>query len=292
MKLLRRLAILILILIAAIYGLALGYLRSTESSQAFLGADLSGDERLSIARPVPAPWDTVRVRTDDGVKILLFENRLSENRESPWVIYFYGREGRLADYVGSAQFILFREVGLNVLSVDYRGYGASQKAQPTEAGVYADARAAWRFLTETRGVSPDRVVLYGYSLGGAVAIQLASEVSPVGLITEGAFASGPEWVHFYYRWVPTWLARSVMRNRFENREKARTLSLPWLLFHGRLDEITPFIHAEFLAGTTAGPRRLVPLECGHEDAIELERDRMQAALEEFLGGLFGATNGA
>jgi fermentation-respiration switch protein FrsA (DUF1100 family) len=78
-----------------------------------------------------------------------------------------------------------------------------------------------------------------------------------------------------------------MRNRFESLEKATSLSLPWLLFHGRRDHITPFSHGEALAGTTAGVRRLVPLECGHEDAIEIESDQMERTLKEFVGELFG-----
>jgi fermentation-respiration switch protein FrsA (DUF1100 family) len=174
-----------------------------------------------------------------------------------------------------------------VLAVEYRGYGASEKTQPTEAGLYADARAAWRHLTEVRGVPASRAVLYGYSLGGAVAVQLAGEMSPAGLITEGAFSSAAAWVHFHYPWMPAALAGLVMRNRFESLEKATSLSLPWLLFHGRRDHITPFSHGEALAGTTAGVRRLVPLECGHEDAIEIESDQMERTLKEFVGELFG-----
>lgn len=82
-----------------------------------------------------------------------------------------------------------------------------------------------------------------------------------------------------------------MRNRFENLEKARSLKIPWLILHGRHDDITPFSHAEALAKTTAGVRRLVPLECGHEDAVQVERDRMESALRDFLGELFASSPG-
>jgi fermentation-respiration switch protein FrsA (DUF1100 family) len=263
-----------------------------ENSNAFIGADLDGEERLTVTDQVSVPWDTVRVTTDDGVRILLLESRLAGAPEAPWVIYFYGREGRLADNKGFAMYDLFRGAGLNVLAVEYRGYGASEKAQPTEGGIYADARAGWRYLATSRGVPPSRVVLYGYSLGGAVAVQLAGEMSPAGLITEGAFSSAVGWVHYHYPWLPAALAGLAMRNRFENLEKATSLSLPWLLFHGRRDRITPFSHAEALAGTTAGMRRLVPLECGHEDAVEVESDRMEKALKEFVGGLFGLDHSA
>jgi len=291
MKLLRRTAILLGLLIVAFYGLALGYLRLNENSNAFIGADLDAEERLTVTGQVSVPWDTVRVTTDDGVRILLLESQLAEVVEAPWVIYFYGRAGQLADHKGFAMYELFRGAGLNVLAMEYRGYGASEKTQPSEEGIYADAGAAWRHLTETRGVPPSRVVLYGYSLGGAVAVQLAGEKSPAGLITEGAFSSAVAWVHDHYPWMPAALAESVMRSRFDNLEKATSLSLPWLLFHGRRDSITPFSHAEALAGTTAGVRHLVPLECGHEDAVEVEGDQMKRALQEFVGELFGFDHG-
>ena len=173
-KYLRRIAIALGLLILAFYGVALVYFRLNENSIAFIGADLDGEERLIISGRVSIPWDTVRVTTDDGVGILLLESRLAEVSEATWVIYFYGRGGRLADEKGFSMYDLFRSVGLNVLAVEYRGYGASEKRQPTEAGVYADARAAWRYLSEIRGVPAGRVVLYGYSLGGAIAIQLAT----------------------------------------------------------------------------------------------------------------------
>jgi pimeloyl-ACP methyl ester carboxylesterase len=287
----RRAVVLLVLLIAAFYGFALAYLRFNESSGAFIGAELDAGEQLTITGEVTVPWETVRVTTEDGVGILLMESESAEDPDAPWVIYFYGRAGRLADNKGFAMFHLFREVGLNVLSVDYRGYGASQKTNPSEEGVYADARATWSYLTNTRGVAPGNVVLYGYSLGGAVATELAAQNFPAGLITEGAFSSAPAWVHFHYPLQPEALARLVMQNRFENLEQARFLPVPWLILHGRQDEITPFSHAEALAETTAGPRFLVPLECGHEDAIQLQRDRMEGVLRDFLAGLFSSDPG-
>ncbi len=288
-KSLFRIVVALGLLIAVFYGLVIGYFRWNENSIAFVGADLDGEERLVISGRLSVPFDTTRVTTDDGVSILLLESRLVEAPEAPWIIYFYGQGGRVADGMGCAMYDLFRSVDLNVLTLDYRGYGASEKRQPTEAGIYSDARAAGRYLTETRGVPVSRVVLYGYSLGGAVAIQLATEMAPAGLITEGVFTSSQAWGSFHYPWIPmpAEVRRLMIRNRFENLEKAKSLSLPWLLFHGRQDEMVPFSHAEALAGTKAGVRRLIPLECGHEDALEVEGERMERALNEFVGELFG-----
>lgn len=284
-KCLLRIAVALGLLITVFYGLILGYFRWNENSSAFPGADLDGEDRLVISGRISVPFDTTRVTTYDGVSILLLESRLVEAPEAPWIIYFYGQRGRVADGKGCAMYDLFRSVGLNVLAIDYRGYGASEKRQPTEKGIYSDARAAWQYLAENRGVPASRVVLYGYSLGGAVAIQLATEKSPAGLITEGAFTSIPAWVRFHNPWIP--IPAFSIRNRFENLEKAKSVPVPWLLFHGSKDCTTPFSHAVELAGTTAGVRRLVPLDCGHGDALEVEAERMERALKEFVGGLFG-----
>lgn len=291
MRSLRRVAIYFGLVIVVFYGLALGYLRLNENPNAFIGADFDAPEHLIITGQVSVPWDTVRVTTGDSVRILLLESRLAEAPEAPWVIYFYGRAGRLADNKGFAMYRLFRDAGLSVLAVEYRGYGASEKTPPSEEGLYADARAAWRHLTEFRAVPARRVILYGYSLGGAVAVQLAGENAPAGLITEGAFSSASGWVHFHYPWMPTALTGLVIQNRFDNLAKASSLTLPWLVFHGRRDSITPFSHAESLAGTTAGIRRLVPLECGHEDAVETARDHMERAFNEFIDQLFDLDTG-
>ena len=121
---------------------------------------------------------------------------------------------------------------------------------------------------------------------------LATETSPAELITEIAFSSGPVWVNFHHLWIPETPARLAIKNRFETFEKASSLPIPWLLFHGRQDTITPFTPAEVLAGTNADPRCLVPLESGHEDVIDVGRDQMKSALKDFLRDLFGLDHAA
>ena len=282
-KVSHRITVAVVLLIPSLYVLAHAYMWLNENSMVFAGANLSVDEPLIISEGVSIPWDTLRVMTEDGVGILLLESPLAESPGAPWIIYFYGQSGRLADGKSIAMYDLFRSVGLNVLAMDYRGYGASEKEQPTEAGVYADARAAWQHLSQVKGVPANRVLIYGYSMGGCIATQLATEISPAGLITEGTFTSAPDMARMQYPWVVT----VAMRNRFENLEKAMSYSSPWLIFHGQRDERVPFEHAEALAETTAGMRRLIPLECGHEDALALQGDRMEETLKEFVIELFG-----
>jgi pimeloyl-ACP methyl ester carboxylesterase len=287
-KYLRRATAALVFIILAIYVLALGNIWLNESAIVFVGAYSNPEKQFFLSDQISIPWDTVRVTTEDGIRILLWESRQTNSPAIPWVIYFYGQRGQLADKKNLAMYDLFHSMGLNVLAVEYRGYGASEQTEPTETGVYSDARAAWRHLNETRGVLANQVVLYGYSLGGGVAIQTAMEISPAGLITEGAFTSFPAAVRSHYPWLP---AELVMRNRFANLEKAKSLPLPWLLLHGRQDIIVPFEHAQTLAGTTDGQRRLVVLECGHEDAIKVQSEPMRKALREFIQDLFELEHG-
>jgi fermentation-respiration switch protein FrsA (DUF1100 family) len=287
-KWLHRVVTAFVILIAAVYALALGNIWLNETTLIFPGADLDADTLLIVNDSISTPYNTVRVTTEDGIRILLLESLQTEKPQAPWVIYFYGQGGQVADRWSFRHYKLFRRVGLNLLAVEYRGYGASEKTEPTEAGVYADARAAWTHLIETRRIPASRIVFYGYSLGDGVAVQMATEMSPGGLITESTFTSIPEAIRAHYPWLPAGL---VVQNRFENLEKARTLPLPWLIFHGRQDRMVPFEHAEALSGTTVGPRRLVPLRSGHENTLDFESDKIERALRKFVRELFGTEVG-
>jgi fermentation-respiration switch protein FrsA (DUF1100 family) len=167
----------------------------------------------------------------------------------------------------------------------YRGYGASESAgPPSEAGLNADAKAAWDHLTRGRGVSPAKIVIYGWSLGSGPAVSLAAAQRPAALITEGAYTSLPDVGAARYPWVPV---RLVMRNRFDNLERARTLDIPWLLFHARQDEQIPYEQSEMLA-KAAPNARLVSLSAGHGDGVIADRAMTLGTLRsiaERLGGI-------
>src|SRR5918995_755723 len=105
-----------------------------------------------------------------------------------WVLFLHGNSATIASRVNIARYRELRALGLSVLAPEYRGF-AGLPGIPTEAGLNADARAAFDYLTGTRGVSPTRVVIYGWSLGAAVAVDLASNVNEAAVVLEGAPAS-------------------------------------------------------------------------------------------------------
>lgn len=268
-----------------IFAIGVGYLLSQEADLVFYGGVGDTLELPVLAEAVPEPWDTIRVETRDSVHILLLEARQGADDSVPWVVFFYGAGQHLADASSRARYEILRSLGVNVLAVEYRGYGGSEQVQPSERGLYEDGRTAWAYLTETRTVSPRRIVLFGYSLGTGVAIELATEVHPGGLITQGTYTSLPDVAAVWYPWIPPVVLRHMMSTSFANLAKATSVDSPWLLIHGRLDEEVPIDQAERIVKTKGGPRRLVAIESGHTDMETVARDAMTAAIAGFLNDL-------
>ena len=265
------------------YFALLALLALNEDSIVFVGSN-----RGYARHPIPAetarmPWDSLRVRAADGVPVFLIESRLDSSGQGPWTIFFHGNGALAGSPHNIARYRLLREVGFNVLAVEYRGYGMSRHAgEVSEEGVYEDARAAWAYLTERLEVEPSRIVVYGISLGSGVATKLASEVEPAGLITEGAFTSAPDVGSDVYPFFPVSL---IMQNRFDNLQRARSLTIPWLIFHSRNDEVIPFSHGETLAEAAANVR-FVELQGSHSGGVIREVELARAELERFAESLF------
>jgi len=184
-------------------------------------------------------YDDIRIETADGVKLAAWRVH-APARNAPIVLFFHGNAGHIGDRVETLA--MLHEAGAGVLIIDYRGYGDSQ-GQPSEAGTYADARAAWRWLTREAGIAPERIVLFGRSLGGAIAAHLASESRPAGLVLEAAFTSLPDLASDLYPWLP---ARWLTRYRYATADYLEAVDSPVMLAHAPDDEIVPFAHAERL----------------------------------------------
>jgi fermentation-respiration switch protein FrsA (DUF1100 family) len=164
-----------------------------------------------------------------------------------------------------------------VLIFDYPGYGRST-GQPTEAGCYAAGEACWTWLTETKQVPPEQVILHGESLGGATAIDLASRHPCRAVVTRGAFSSFPDIAQHAVPWLP---ARWLVRNQMDNAGKIGKVAAPVVIAHGTADEVVPFSQGERLFAAAREPKRLVPLHgFGHNTrpGPGFYRD-----LREFLG---------
>jgi fermentation-respiration switch protein FrsA (DUF1100 family) len=197
------------------------------------------------------------------------------------MLYSHGNAGNLS-HRGEGVRRWQEQLGLAVLIYDYPGYGRSD-GRPSEAGCYAAADAAYDWLTGELGVPPGRVVLYGGSLGGGVATDLAARRPHRALVLVSAFTSIPDMAQEQYPWLP---ARWLVRNRFDNLAKIGRCTRPAFLAHGTADRLVPYAQGERLFAAANEPKRFFPMEgYGHNHTPGPE---FYAALRQFLAEAEGA----
>jgi hypothetical protein len=232
--------------------------------------------------PPPATLGLVPERVSfasaDGVRLVAWLMRAAHDSGGRWLLICHGNGGNLSEAGRPFHYAGLRALGLNLLAFDYRGYGESGGV-PSEAGLYRDADAAWRYLTDTLRVAPDRIVLFGHSLGSAVAVELATRVPAAGLILDGALTSVVERAQEAYPYVPVrWIARS----RYPSLDRIGRLTLPKLFLHARADQVIPFAHGRRLYDAAPPPKTFVALAGGHGDAFERDSAAYFGAIARFL----------
>lgn len=215
--------------------------------------------------------------TQDGVHLVGWVMERPRGADH-WMLIFHGNAGNISSDGRPEHYARLMALGLNVAAFDYRGYGESG-GEPTEAGLYLDADAAYAFLRDSLGVPPDRIVIFGHSLGSAVAVDLAGRVPARGLVLEGAFSSGPDVAQRAYWFVPV---RRLMRSRFASAEKIGRVRGPKLFLHARRDEVVPLDLGRRLFAEAGDPKAFVELDGGHSDAYLADSSRYFGALAAFL----------
>jgi fermentation-respiration switch protein FrsA (DUF1100 family) len=180
------------------------------------------------------------------------------------LLYFHGNAGSLYDRLDLLELLVGS--GFNVLMMDYRGYGKSE-GTPSEPALYDDARAAYRYLVEERDVPAERLVLFGSSLGSAVAIELATSEAAGALIVESAFTNVRELARLHYGWLPDALLRSLS-HEFDSLAKVARLRTPVLYLHGTADDIVPLRMGRRLYEASPDPREWYEIRgAGHNDMV-------------------------
>jgi fermentation-respiration switch protein FrsA (DUF1100 family) len=191
----------------------------------------------------------------------------------------HGNAGNVSHRLDRA-LLAHARLGVDVLLFDYRGYGKSEGA-PDEEGTYRDARAAWDWLL-ARGQRPERIVLFGESLGAAVALQLALDTNGTAraLVLESPFASVPEMARAVYPFLPVW---PLVRTRYDNAGKAGRLRLPLLVLHGERDDIVPFAQGRRVFDAAPEPKRFYAIPgASHNDTYIAGGEAYWRTLREFL----------
>lgn len=222
-------------------------------------------------------YQDVRIAAEDGVRIHGWF--VPAPAERAVLLHLHGNGGNISHRL--ERIAIFRNLGLTTFAIDYRGYGQSE-GRPSELGTYRDARAAWAYLTQKRGISPSSIVVYGESLGGAVATRLASEHTPRALIIEASFTSMPDLGAEIYPWLPVrWLSRLD----YPTRDDLMKVRAPVLIVHSRGDEIVPFHHGEQLYAAAREPKQFLQIRGGHNDAFVVSGTQYINGVDAFLKAL-------
>jgi len=235
-------------------------------------------ETLQPHEPHPRYWGfpqaaEVRIPTEDGVERHAgwFPATPPESARGTAMrgtaIYFHGNAGHLGDR-GTVAAAL-SNLGLDVLLPDYRGYGASE-GKPSEEGPYADARAAYRWLVDERGVDPERLLPLGNSLGSSVAAELAVSRPVAGVVLLGPFTDTAAIARHRLSWLPDWYLDWV-HNRFDTLERAARIEVPTFVAAGEEDRVIPPGQSREVFEALRGPRRWLEIPgAGHNDIFSHE----------------------
>ena len=242
---------------------------------------VTDDLRVATLAFDPESIRDVQLETPDGETLrgwLLAASGPQATADAPLVVYFPGNSLNRQDRVHDLRELA--RPGFDVLIFDYRGYGDST-GSPSETTLSADARLVWQFAVEKLGQEEGRIVVFGESLGGAVALSLwaednATPPEPAAVILNSTFASMPRLVGEHYPWFPF---RYLLFDRWMSVEQIGKVSAPITIFHGTADEMIPAAHGQALA-QAASHARFVEIEGGshngvptHELRNELDRIR-------------------
>lgn len=197
----------------------------------------------------------------------------------PVVLFCHGNAGNISHRLEKIS--ILRHLGESIFIFDYRGYGRSEGI-PSEKGFYKDARAAYDYLTRERGISADNIILYGESIGGAVASDLALKVSVRGLITEELFTSIKDMAGIAYPFMPHF----IFASRFDSESKMKHIRCPKLIIHSIDDEIVPFRLGEKLFAAASAPKRFLKIRGSHNSAFFDSKERFKEGIRSFFK--FGA----
>jgi fermentation-respiration switch protein FrsA (DUF1100 family) len=242
-----------------------------------MGALLFLPSRRILETPAAAglPFRELAIDTADGERLHGWWIRSQAGPPLAHVLLCHGNAGNVGDRVLHAA--LLTAVGFDVLLFDYRGYGRST-GRPSEDGTRRDALAARSALLHREGVDPGRVVLLGESLGAAVALELALELPPAGLVLQSAFTSVRDMARRHYPFVP----RALVPDAYPTLERIGDLRAPLLVLHGEHDEIVPLFHGLELFEAAPEPKQLEVLPgVGHNDLIALAGEQWATAIRSW-----------
>lgn len=219
-------------------------------------------------------YETVSLETHDGVKLSAWFIPAEKPRGA--VLFCHGNGGNISHRLDNIR--IFYRLNLSVFLFDYRGFGQSE-GKPTEAGTYLDASAAWDYLLQNKNYAPEKTIIYGESLGGAVAAWLAQGRAPGALVLASAFTSVPEMASKLYPFLPVKL---LSRFSYNTKAYLQKVSCPVLVVHSPEDEIVPYSHGLELFDAAKDPRAFVEIRGDHNSGFLISEKAYTDGLNQFI----------
>jgi uncharacterized protein len=223
-------------------------------------------------------YEDVVITTDDGVKLNGWYVP-AQNSSGLTVLFCHGNGGNIAYYLDTIN--ILHEMGVNSFIFDYRGYGLSEGA-PSEEGTYADAYAAYQWLICQKQCEPNTIVLFGRSLGGSIAAQLASKTAVRGLWLESAFTSYADMAAHHYPYFPV---RRLCRYKYDTLAYLGNVRCPIIVVHSPDDEIVPFEMGQHLYEMAGEPKQFVQISGSHNEGFIESGSRYIDPIRNWLEGL-------
>jgi fermentation-respiration switch protein FrsA (DUF1100 family) len=220
--------------------------------------------------------EEVWLTAGDGIRINAW---FLANSASPKVLlWFHGNAENIG--MGLEQMKALSRLDINILAIDFRGYGKSG-GSPNEEGVYLDGEAGYKYLVEIQHFAPHNIFIYGHSLGGAVATEIVFRHECGGLIVESSFTSMREMAHHVMK-IP--FMEYITKSRFDSIGKISQVHAPVMIIHGREDKLIPFAMGERLFAAAHEPKTFLAMQSGHDDPYILGGKEYWDRWKTFING--------
>ncbi len=228
----------------------------------------------STPRDIGLEYEDVYIRTVDGVEV---NGWFIDSGSSVTVLFLHGNGGNISDRLALIE--IFTKIGLSTFIIDYRGYGKSG-GKPTEVGTYRDAEAAWNYLVGEKKISPSEIILYGRSLGGPVAANIASSFNPRALILDSTFTSIKNIGSELYPYLPV---KKFFKYDYNTISFLKEVSCPVLVIHSGGDSYIPIKHGQKIYNAIKSAKEFAVIRGNHNNGFLLSADTYLKKITAFLG---------
>ncbi len=219
------------------------------------------------------PFEDVYFKTEDNLTINGW--LVKAPQASSTILFFHGNAGNISHRL--EKIALFYQLGVNVFIIDYRGYGKSQ-GRPSEAGLYKDACGAYDYLVSRKDINPTKIISYGDSLGGVVAVDLAAKKKVACLVVDSSFTSSADISKMIFPLVPGF----ILATKMDSVSKVKTIAVPKLFIHSINDEIIPFKLGRKLFDAACPPKEFLEITGGHNTNHIDSRELLMKNLTKFF----------